>query len=358
MSILQRAAWVSAVGVSIVVGGQVASAGEVRLGGAGATFPAPLYTKWVAEYEKVNPSVKIDYRSIGSGGGVKSITDKTVAFGASDAPLNKKEIDAMGGEDKVVQFPAVIGGVVPAYNLPGVKETIKFSGDVLADIFLGKISSWDDPRLQELNSGVNLPKLAITPAFRTDGSGTTHVFTSYLATQSPTFKGEVGAGNQVKWPLGQGGKGNEGVAAVIQQTAGSIGYIEQNYAVANKIAYGSVKNKAGQFILATPDTMSLAGDGAAATLKGTILRADIWDQPGEKTYPISAFTYIILYKDLSNIKTADEAKALVSFLKWATSSGQSLATQMDYAPLSDNVRKAVDAAIASLTHDGKPVQIK
>lgn len=357
MSIIQRAAWVSAVGVSIAVGGSArsANAGEVRLGGAGATFPAPLYTKWVAEYEKVEPGVKIDYRSIGSGGGVKAITDKTVAFGASDAPLTKKEIEAMGGEDKIVQFPAVIGGVVPAYNVPGVQQPLQFSGDVLADIFMGKISSWDDPRLQELNSGVTLPKLAITPAFRTDGSGTTHVFTSYLATQSPTFQGEVGAGKQVKWPLGQGGKGNEGVAAVIQQTAGSIGYIEQNYAVANKIAYGAVRNKAGKFILATPETMSIAGEGAAATLKGNVLRADIWDQPGEKTYPISAFTYIILYKDLSNLKSDVEAKALVNFLGWATGGGQKFATDMDYAPLSSGVKKAVDAALGSLTHNGKPL---
>jgi phosphate transport system substrate-binding protein len=358
MSIIQRAAWVSAVGVSIVVGGgaNIAQASEVRLGGAGATFPAPLYTKWVSEYEKVEPGIKIDYRSIGSGGGVKAITDKTVAFGASDAPLTKKEIEAMGGEDKIIQFPAVIGGVVPAYNLPGLSQPLNFSGDVLADIFMGKISTWDDPRLQELNSGVTLPKLAITPAFRTDGSGTTHVFTSYLATQSPVFKGEIGAGKQVKWPLGQGGKGNEGVAAVIQQTAGSIGYIEQNYAVANKIAYGAVKNKAGKFIIATPETMSIAGEGAAAMLKGNVLRADIWDQPGEKTYPISAFTYIIVYKDLSNLKTDAEAKALVGFLNWAIGGGQKFANEMDYAPLSSGVKKAVDAALSSLSHNGKPIK--
>lgn len=358
MSIIQRAAWVSAVGVSIVVGGGAANAeaSEVRLGGAGATFPAPLYTKWVAEYEKVAPGVRIDYRSIGSGGGVKAITDKTVAFGASDAPLTKREIEAMGGPDKIIQIPAVIGGVVPAYNVPGLSQPLNFSGEVLADIFLGKISTWDDPRLQELNSGVSLPKLAITPAFRTDGSGTTHVFSSYLATQSPTFKGEVGAGKQVKWPLGQGGKGNEGVAAVIQQTAGSIGYIEQNYAVANKIAYGAVRNKSGKFVLATPETMSVAGEGAATTLQGTVLRADIWDQPGDSTYPISAFTYIILYKDLVNLKTESEAKALVNFLNWATGDGQKFANQMDYAPLSSGVKKAVDAALSTLTHNGKPVK--
>ena len=253
-------------------------------------------------------------------------------------------------------FPAVIGGVVPAYNLPGLSQPLNFSGDVLADIFMGKISTWDDPRLQELNSGVTLPKLAITPAFRTDGSGTTHVFTSYLATQSPAFKGEIGAGKQVKWPLGQGGKGNEGVAAVIQQTAGSIGYIEQNYAVANKIAYGAVKNKAGKFIIATPETMSVAGEGAATTLKGTVLRADIWDQPGDKTYPISAFTYIIVYKDLSNLKTDAEAKALVGFLNWAISGGQKFATDMDYAPLSSGVKTAVDTALSSLSHNGKPIK--
>ncbi len=341
--------------IVVVTTGASALAGEVRLSGAGATFPAPLYTRWVSEYEKAHPDVKIDYRSIGSGGGVKSLSDKTVAFGASDAPLNEKEIAAMGGTDSVVQFPAALGAVVIAYNLPQVKGTLNFTGPVVADIYLGKINSWDDPKLKELNPGVNLPKLPITPVFRTDGSGTTFVFSGYLAGQSEEFKGEVGSGKQVKWPLGQGGKGNEGVAAAIQQTAGAVGYIEHNYASANKIPCGAVKNAAGKFVAATPETVSAAGEQAAPNLKGTILRADAWNQPGEASYPISAFTYIILYKSLDNVKTASEAEALIGYLRWSLGAGQKYSAEMQYAPLGENVSKAGLSALDQVTHQGKPV---
>lgn len=333
----------------------LAGAADVRLSGAGATFPAPLYTRWVAEYEKSHPDVKIDYRSIGSGGGVKALIDKTVAFGATDAPLTEKEIAAMGGTDAVVQFPATLGAVVPAYNLPGVSKPLNFTGAVLADIYLGRISTWDDAQIKQLNPDVNLPKTPITPVFRTDGSGTTHVFTSYLATQSPEFKGEVGLGKQVKWLLGQGGKGNEGVAAAIQQTAGAIGYIEHNYAVANKIAYGAVKNKAGKFVLASTQSVSAAGDASSDAMKGTVLRADAWNAAGDESYPISAFTYIVLYKQLDNIKSANEATALLGYLRWTLGPGQKFAPEMDYAPLSEKVRAAANAAISASTHQGKAI---
>lgn len=332
-----------------------AFAGAVRLSGAGATFPAPLYTRWVSEYEKRHPNVKIDYRSIGSGGGVKALADKTVAFGATDAPLNEKEIAAMGGTDAVVQFPATLGAVVPAYNLPGVSTPLHFTGAVLVDIYLGRINSWDDERLQKLNPDVKLPKSPITPVFRTDGSGTTHVFTSYLGTQSPEFRGEIGVGKQVKWPLGQGGKGNEGVAAVIQQTAGSIGYLEHNYAIANKIAFGAVQNKAGKFVLASSASVSAAGDEASGALKGDVLRADAWNAPGEGAYPISAFTYIVLYKHLENIKTQAEAEALLGYLRWTLGPGQSFSEAMYYSPLGEKVRAAALGALNSVTHAGKPV---
>ncbi|MBX3389699.1 MAG: phosphate ABC transporter substrate-binding protein PstS [Phycisphaeraceae bacterium] len=345
---------------SIAIGGfSVASyPGEIRLSGAGATFPAPLYTRWVSEYQRAHPSVKIDYRSIGSGGGVKALADKTVAFGATDAPLNEKEIAAMGGTDAVVQFPATLGAVVPAYNLPGVKEPLHFTGAVLVDIYLGRISSWDDAQLQKLNPDVKLPKTPITPAFRTDGSGTTHVFTSYLGTQSPVFKAEIGVGKQVKWPLGQGGKGNEGVAAVIQQTVGSIGYIEHNYAIANKISFGAVQNKVGKFVLANAESVSAAGDETSGELRGDILRADAWNAPGEKAYPISAFTYIVLYKHLENIKTQAEAEALLGYLRWTLGPGQKLSEAMYYSPLSEKVRSAALGALNSVTHDGKPVLVQ
>ncbi|MGH7245088.1 MAG: phosphate ABC transporter substrate-binding protein PstS [Phycisphaerales bacterium] len=332
-----------------------APAGEVRLSGAGATFPAPLYTRWVSEYQKGHPDVQIDYRSIGSGGGVKALADKTVAFGATDAPLSEKEIAAMGGTDSVIQFPAALGAVVPAYNVPGVDKPLNFTGATLVEIYLGRISSWDDPQIQKLNPDVKLPKTAITPVFRTDGSGTTHVFTSYLATQSPEFKGEIGVGKQVKWPLGQGGKGNEGVAAVIQQTAGAIGYIEHNYAIANKIAFGAMQNKAGKFVVASPESVSAAGDATSGELKGNVLRADAWNAPGESAYPISAFTYIVLYKQLDNIKTDADAAALLGYQRWTLGAGQKFSAEMHYAPLGEKVRAASLAALGAVTHQGKMI---
>src|SRR5436190_7134906 len=309
------------VGVGAVLAASAAMAGaaDIRLQGAGATFPNPLYQRWVSEYQKSHPTVKIDYQSIGSGGGIKAITEKTVHFAGSDAPMSKKELEAAGGAEGIVEVPSVAGAVVPAFNLPGVKE-LNFSGEVLAEIFMGKIAAWNDPKIAALNPGATLPATAITPAWRTDGSGTTFVFTNYLATQSEEFKGSVGTGKQVKWPAGQGGKGNEGVAAVVQQTAGAIGYIELNYATANKIPFGAVKNKDGKFVRASAETVSAAGEGAAARLSGTVLAADIWNQPGAKAYPISAFTYLVVYKDLSkvNIQSPQEARALADFLWWAT----------------------------------------
>ncbi|MBX3358765.1 MAG: phosphate ABC transporter substrate-binding protein PstS [Phycisphaeraceae bacterium] len=328
---------------------------DVRLQGAGATFPNPLYQRWVSEFQKSHPDVRIDYQSIGSGGGVKAITEKTVQFAGSDAPLNKKELAALGGADDVVQIPTCAGAVVPAYNLPGVTGEVKFTGEILADVFMGKISNWNDPRLAEINKGITLPDLAITPAWRSDGSGTTFVWTNYLATQSETFKGGVGTGKQVAWPIGQGGKGNEGVSAIVQQTPGSLGYIELNYATANKIAFGSIKNTAGRFVRATPESVSAAGAGVAEGLTGTVLAADLWNQPIEAAYPAAAFTYIIVYKDLRTVKTASEAEALVSFLWWATHDGQALAVDLDYAPLAKPVQDRVGKAIKAITFQGQPL---
>jgi phosphate transport system substrate-binding protein len=249
------------------------TADDVRLQGAGATFPNPLYQRWVSEYQKTHPTVKIDYQSIGSGGGIKAITEKTVHFAGSDAPLSKKEIETLGGNDKIVQIPSCAGAVVPAYNVPGVTGTINFTGEVLADMFSGKISKWNDAKIAALNPDAKLPDLAITPAYRSDGSGTTYVFTNSLATQSEAFKSNIGTGKQVQWPVGQGGKGNEGVAAAVQGSSGAIGYIELNYALANKIAFGAVKNQSGKFIKATTASVSAAGEGAASSLTGTARRA-------------------------------------------------------------------------------------
>jgi phosphate transport system substrate-binding protein len=362
LSIFKRAAL-----VGLAVGGMEAAASaqsDVKLQGAGATFPNPLYQRWVTDYQKSHPSVKIDYQSVGSGAGIKGFTEHTVDFGASDAPISKKEQDEaaqahekLGGMPGIIQIPTCAGSVVPAYNLPGFTGEIKFTGEILADIYAGKISKWNDAKLAAINSGVKLPDTAITPAYRTDGSGTNFVWTSYLATQSESFKETIGVGKQVKWPVGQGGKGNEGVTAAIQGTAGAVGYIELDYAVQNKIPFGSVKNKDGKFIKASAGSVSAAGEKAAESFSGTVLKADIWNQPGENAYPISAFTYIIVYKDLVK-QTKDQADALVDFLAWATTDGQSTTGKMNYAPLAPAVRAKVQAALSEITYKGAPVLSK
>jgi phosphate transport system substrate-binding protein len=222
---------------------------------------------------------------------------------------------------------------------------------------MGTINKWNDPKIVALNPGVQLPAIAITPAYRTDGSGTNFVFTNYLATQSPEFRNSIGTGKEVKWPLGQGGKGNAGVAQVIQQTNGSIGYLEQNYADKNSIAYGSVLNKSGKFVKASPMTVSQAGEGAVGEMKGHVVHANIWNQSGDDAYPISSFTYLIVYKDLNNVKSAEQAKALGAFLWWATHDGEKLAAELDYAPLSPAVQKKVEEALKAVTYKGQGLMI-
>lgn len=327
---------------------------EVRLQGAGATFPAPFYLRLVAEYQQAHPDVKIDYQANGSGGGIKGITDSTVDFAGSDAPLSAKELEACGS-DNIIQVPSCAGGVVPAYNVPGVTAELNFSGEVLAEIWLGKINKWNDAKLTALNPDAKLPDLAITPAWRTDGSGTTFVWTNYLTTQSPEFTQTIGAGKEVKWSIGQGGKGNQGVAAILQQTKGAIGYVEQNYADQNKIAYGSVKNKAGKFVKATPDSVSLAADAAAASMNGAVLKANLWNQDGDGSYPIASFTYLIVYKDLKNVKSKEQAQALYDFLWWSTHAGQKFAKELDYAPLAPAVLKKVEGALTLVKFQGAPL---
>lgn len=317
---------------------------DVRLQGSGATFPNPIYQRWVTEYGKAHPDVKIDYQSIGSGGGIKAITEKTVDFAGSDAPLSKSEKEKIGAP--VVHIPTVAGAVVLAYNLPGVND-LKLTGPIVAEIFMGKISKWNDPKIAQINQGVTLPDSAIVPVYRTDGSGTTYVFTNYLATQSEDFKGTVGMGKQVAWPTGQGGKGNEGVAAGVQQSAGSIGYMELNYAEANKIPFALLQNKSGAFVKASPESVSAAGAGAVAQMSES-LAVNIWNQEGADAYPIAAFTYIIVYKDLNNIQDAAKKKALVDFLKWSLTDGSKLASEMAYAPLAQPVQAKALQVIESL----------
>ena len=339
---------------AVVAVGATAAIAETRIQGAGATFPNPLYQRWVSEYQKAHPDVKIDYQSIGSGGGIKGITEKTVDFAGSDAPLSKSEQQAMGGPDKIVQIPSTAGGVVPAYNLKGVSD-LKLSGEVIAEIYMGKITKWNDPKIASLNAGLSLPEQVITPAYRTDGSGTNFVFTNYLATQSEEFKSSVGVGKQVKWPVGQGGKGSDGVTAIVQQTPGAIGYIEEAYADQNKIPYAAVKNKAGKFIKASPTSVSAAGASAVDKMKGNVLAADIWNQDGEQAYPIASFTYLIVYKDLNNVKSKEQAAALIDFLNWAITDGQQLSSELDYAPLADGVKAKAAEALKMVTYQGAAV---
>ena len=342
--------------LAVIALGVSTAVAETRLQGAGATFPNPLYQRWIGEYQQAHPEVKIDYQSIGSGGGIKAITDKTVQFAGSDAPMSKKELDGVQGKaDNIIEIPSCAGGVVPAYHVPGVTEDLKFTGEVLAEIYMGRINKWNDPKIAQLNAGVNLPSLPITPAWRTDGSGTNYIWTNYLATQSKQFLSSIGKGKQVKWPLGQGGKGNEGVAQIVEQTPGAIGYLEQNYADKNHIAYGLVQNKSGKFVKASPQSVSMAGEGAVAHMNGHVLAADIWNQPGDQAYPISSFTYLIVYKDLSNLQNKEQAQALVEFLTWVTHDGQKLASNLDYAPLSEGVQKKVEAAIQTVSFHGQSV---
>jgi len=248
------------------------------------------------------------------------------------------------------------GAVVPAFNIPGVNADLNFTGDVLADIYLGVINNWNDPRIAALNPGVALPNLAITPAWRSDGSGTNFVWTSYLCGQSDDFKSTVGAGKSVHFPLGQGGSGNPGVAAIVKQTPGAIGYIEQNFADMNSIPYGLVRNKAGKFVKASPQSVALAGADAAANINGTLLRANIWNQDGDDVYPIASFTYLIARKDLGNLHTRDEAQAVVDFFWFATHDGQTLAPKLYYAALPDAMKQKIEDALTQFTYHNEPIK--
>jgi phosphate transport system substrate-binding protein len=334
----------------------VSAHAEVQLRGGGATFPDPIYQTWIAEYQKAHPGVKIDYQANGSGAGIKSVTDKTFDFAGSDAPMNSAELNKAGGPDGIVEIPTVGGAVVLAYNLPGLNGELKLDGPTLAEIFLGDVKKWNDPKIVALNAGVSLPDLPITPVHRTDGSGTSFIYTNYLASQSQTFKDKVGTGKTVEWPVGTGGPGSAGVTQLVKQTKGGIGYVELAYALQNNLPFALMKNTSGQFVKADPESVSLAGESAAGRLQGHILVASIWNQPGEKVYPISAFTYMIVYKDLGYLKDPERAKALADFLRWATSDGEKFAGQLNYAPLSEGVKKKVQAALGGLTWEGKPVK--
>jgi len=327
-------------GVAALTAGVAAQ--KVQIQGAGATFPNPIYQKWISEYNKLHPNIEINYQSLGSGAGIRQLTNQTVFFGASDGPMTNEQLQAAPG--KVMHLPTVLGADVPVYNLPGLNAELKFTGDVLANIFLGKITKWNDPAIAKINAGVNLPGTDITVVHRSDSSGTTYIWVDYLAKVSPEWKMKAGVATQVNWPTGVGGKGNEGVAGVVTQTPGSLGYVELVYALQNKIAYGSVQNMAGEFTKATVDSVTAAA-GAAAGKMPADFRVSITNAPGKGVYPISSFTWLLLYE---NPKDKTQAKAMLEFVKWALADGQKFASGLGYAPLPAEVVKLEIAALARI----------
>jgi phosphate transport system substrate-binding protein len=315
---------------------------SVQIDGAGATFPYPIYSKWFAEYNKIHPNVQINYQSIGSGGGIRQLTAQTVFFGASDGPMTDEQLKAAPGH--VLHFPTVLGGVVPVYNIPGVTATLKFTGPLLADIYFGKVTKWNDPAITSINPGVSLPDTAITVVHRADGSGTTYIWVDYLSKVSPEWKSKVGVATSVSWPTGVGGKGNEGVAGLVSQTPGSIGYVELIYALQNKISYGVVKNAAGNFVKASLETVTDAAAGASKNMPADF-RVSITNAPGADTYPIASFTWMLFYE---NPKDTQRAKIMVDFFKWAITDGQKYCADLGYAPLPESVVGLEEKALAKI----------
>jgi len=332
--------------------------GAVTINGAGATFPFPLIDTWRVEYQKVKPDVNINYQSIGSGGGVKQFTEKTVDFGATDAPLTQNESQKAPG---AVHIPETIGSVVAAYNLPGIPDKgLKLTGEVLADIFLGKITKWNDPKIQSLNTDKTLPGDDIVVVHRSDGSGTTFVWTDYLSSASPAWKDQLGKGKSVEWPVGIGAPGNEGVANAIKGTPNTIGYIELSYALTTNTPFAFIQNKEGNFVEPSLNSTMAAVESYVATLpKGDGVWTDVTlvNAAGADSYPIASFSYLLLNKELSTNPNLDQAKAkaLVDFISWAITDGQKMAESLDYVPLPDGVVKLDQDTLKSLTFNGQPI---
>ncbi len=322
---------------------------EMLINGAGATFPYPLYSKWFSEYARVDPSARFNFQSIGSGGGIRQIKAGTVDFGASDAALSDEELKQMPHE--LLHIPTVAGAVVITYNLPGVGKGVKLTPEVLAQIFLGEITKWNDSKIASLNAAISFPDRQIIVVHRSDGSGTTNIFTTYLTVVSKTWATRVGKGTSVNWPVGLGAKGNEGVAGQVKQMPGTIGYVELAYADQNKLPYAFLKNQAGRFAEPTLDAISVAAAAAMTELVKDV-RAPIINSSGEHAYPIAGFTYLLLYKDQNDkIKAA----ALAKFLWWAIHEGQKYAPPLLYAPLPPQLVKVLEPKIKQITFQGKPV---
>ena len=345
---------------------------NIIINGAGATFPFPLIDTWRVEYQSVNPSININYQSIGSGGGVKQFTEKTVDFGASDAPLSEEEMQTLSSSTPV-HIPETIGSVVAAYNIGGIDKGLKLTGPVLADIFLGKITKWDDPRIKELNPNLSLPSADIVVVHRSDGSGTTFIWTSYLSQVSPEWNQTFGAGKSIQWTVGLGAQGNEGVSSTIKSTPNSIGYVELTYALTTDMDYASLMNRAGNFVEPTLNSTQAAAQAAImnststsnSTSTATVslpsgdqswTHVTLLDAPGADSYPIASFSYLLLYKELStNINSMEKARALVEFVNWAITDGQQFASPLHYVPLPDSIVQHNQQTLRSLTFNGQPV---
>jgi len=317
----------------------------VSLNGAGATFPFPLYSKWIAEYNKLNPSVKINYQSIGSGGGIRQILANTVDFGATDAPM--KEDESKQATSKIFHIPATIGAVVVAYNVPEVSGTLRLTSEVLVDIYAGKIKKWNDAKIKAENADAKLPAKDISVVYRTDGSGTTAVFTDYLAKVSPEWKEQVGAGKSVKWPVGLGAKGNEGVTGQVKTTPYTIGYIERAYASQNKLPMAELKNKAGKFTAPSIEAMSAA---AASVEMPDELVVSLSNADGDAAYPITGYSYLLVYEDA---KDPVKGEALAKYVWWGLHDGQKFSQGLDYAPLPEKVLAKVEARLKELRSGDK-----
>ena len=325
--------------IAMLVSGAMA---QTTINGAGATFPYPMYSKWFSEYHNQHPDIQFNYQSIGSGGGIKQLTVGTVDFGASDGPMTDEQLAA--AKAKILHVPTVLGSVVPAYNVPGVNESLKFTGQILADIFLGKITNWNDAAIAKVNPGVKLPNAPIVVVHRSDGSGTTYVFSDYLSKVSGDWKSGPGKGTAVKWPVGIGAKGNEGVAGMVRQMEGALGYVELIYAEQNKISYGSVQNAKGKFVKADLDSTTAAAAAVAKTMPSDF-RVSITNAPAPEAYPISSFTWLLI-----PVQSKDQAKGKIihDFLQWMLGPGQEMTKSLTYAPLPEEVNKRVQAAIAQV----------
>jgi len=316
-------------------------AAQTKLNAAGATFPYPIYSKWFNQYHQEHPDIEINYQSIGSGGGIRQVTAGTVDFGASDGPMSDEQLAS--AKVKIIHLPTVLGAVVPAYNIPGFKGELKFTPEVIAGIYLGKITSWNDPAIAKINPGVSLPNQGIIVVHRSDGSGTTYIFTDYLSKVSNEWRDSVGKGTSVKWPTGLGAKGNEGVAGMVRQMEGAFGYVELIYALQNNISFGPVKNAGGSFVKASLESTTAAA--ASVKTMPADFRVSITNPSGKEAYPIASFTWLLVPEDW---KDKNKEKIIVDFLNWMLDQGQNMTADLNYAPLPDAVKQKEREAIKTI----------